>query len=184
MTSTNRPYISPFQCRAYAWYLCGTWSHRTGGPLRTGIGRGVGYTVVTRSCTVAARGVARLPWDLWKGLERPHHAGLRVDIQRPALRTIEARPASGLAGESRRSFAAIDRTETAGSWQTHQRTRQAICRACSNTPAVTASADTVQTRQPATCGSARIAALCGDRPHDGNHGKGVYTRALFYWYQH
>jgi hypothetical protein len=85
---------------------------------------------------------------------------------------ITARTPPSLAGESMDSFAGLDRTNTAARSQTHQRTRQGICRPCSNEPAATANADTVQTRQPATCGKARFAGISAHRPHDGKSRKG------------
>jgi hypothetical protein len=79
---------------------------------------------------------------------------------------IAARTPRSLAGESKDSGAEIGCTRTAAPFPTHQRARQAVCGLCPNCPAAIDCAHTVQTHPPATCGKARLAAICGPRPHD------------------
>jgi hypothetical protein len=114
-----------------------------------------------------------------EGWNRPRCTLMRVDIQQLAFQTIAARTPSSLAGESRDSFAGIGRTKTAGSAQTHQRTRQAVCGPCPNTPAVTAFAHTVPTHRNGAGGKARNAAIFGIWPHDGKSREGdLHARAI------
>lgn len=58
---------------------------------------------------------------------RPHQPIMRVDNQQHCLQSIVRRCQPGLAQRAMDSFAAINRTKTAGRGETHQRTRQGLC---------------------------------------------------------
>jgi hypothetical protein len=72
------------------------------------------------------------------------------------------------------AFARSGCAKTAGRAQTHQWTRQRVCRPGSNATATMASADTVQTRHDVMRCNALICCISVDRPHDGKSRERVF----------
>jgi hypothetical protein len=118
--------------------------------------------------------------DGWKDLIRPQRVLIRENISQPDRTPSRAKPFPSFkinaAQDSQRGPwirpQHLTGENTAASTRTHQRSPQGICRACSNEPAATAGAHTLPTRLPATCGNARIPALCGARSRDGQSDAG------------
>jgi hypothetical protein len=99
-----------------------------------------------------------------------HECALRIEFGKISTGQSAPRPPYECRVKSTRpprdSLATIERDETAGRMSTHQRACQRVCRPCSNEPATTASADTVQTRQHGQAAIAHYALVCAVRPFD------------------
>ena len=99
-----------------------------------------------------------------------------VDIQGSCFRPIARECRPGATARVTCAVAATDCTKTAGRAPTHQWTRQGVCRPCSNALAITACADTVQTRKGDPHDKAAFIGITGHRPHDGKSREGVLAR--------
>jgi len=124
--------------------------------------------------------------DRWQyglaGCRRGHWIALVVPsltrISWSQALAVVSRCLPGSAARVRDSFLRSVRANTAARVIAHQWTRQGLCGPCSNALAITAFADTVQTRPQATCRRAHIAAICSTRPRDDKSWERVFACGL------